>query len=54
MKFKAKLDDEESREYWAAVDRGAREYDNLPGWKKGSSSEPADRREDGSPEDESD
>ncbi len=35
MKFKAKLDDKESREFWDTVRRGAREYDDLPAWKKG-------------------
>jgi len=35
MKFKAKLDDDESREFWESVRRGAREYDDYPDWKKG-------------------
>lgn len=35
MKFQKKVDDDESREYWDTVRRGAREYDELPAWKKG-------------------
>ena len=35
MKFHAKLDDEESRLFWDTVRRGARDYDDLPAWKKG-------------------
>ena len=35
MKFQAKKDDRESREYWESVRRGAKEYDKLPAWKKG-------------------
>jgi hypothetical protein len=36
MKFRAKLDDAESRDYWDSVRKGAREYDDLPAWRKGN------------------
>jgi hypothetical protein len=35
MRFQAKKDNKESREYWESVRRGAKEYDELPAWKKG-------------------
>jgi hypothetical protein len=35
MKFKAKLDDSESRAFWESVRKGARAYDAMPLWQKG-------------------
>jgi hypothetical protein len=35
MRFRAKKDTEESREYWESVRIGAKVYDELPAWKKG-------------------
>jgi hypothetical protein len=35
MKFRAKLDDPESRAFWENIKRGARRYDALPDWQKG-------------------
>jgi len=35
MRFQAKKDDKDSRQYWESVRRGAKEYDELPNWKKG-------------------
>ena len=36
MRFQAKKDDKDSRQYWESVRRGAKEYDELPNWKKGA------------------
>ena len=59
MRFKARLDDPESRAFWESVDRGARAYDEYPSWKKGvlggfenadgESEEPANVDADGPP-----
>ena len=52
MRFQAKKDDRESREYWESVRRGAKEYDELPAWKKGvlggtaQSARPAETKDD--------
>jgi hypothetical protein len=35
MRFQAKKDSKESREYWESISLGAKEYDKLPAWKKG-------------------
>jgi hypothetical protein len=40
MKLTRKMDTAESRQYWALIDKAAKEVEDWPDWKKGGIQEP--------------